>query len=228
MAEEAKKPATAPVAAPATPAAPATAPAAGEKGKKEKKEKGPGFLASRTPRELIILKITGFVLLIVLMDFLMIQPTYRYLKKVNEQIDLEEKMIPNRLKILQHRERIFAEYRRLHPYMTDKTLAQEEETARLLREIERVSKEASLFVSNINPVKVDAKSDTIYQLSLDIEGKGGITQIRQFMRSLESQNPPIRISGFNFKPQSKDSDDLKFSFSIVKIGAKERPLNAAK
>lgn len=234
MAEEPKKPATPP---PASPPAPAVAPAADatqaadakdKKGGKEKKEKGPGFFAARTPRELSFIKVVGFFLVLVLLDFIVIQPTSNYLKGINEDITLEEKMIPNRLKILGYKDRVLSEYRELKPYRTDPALGQEEEIARLLREIERVSKEASLFVSNINPVKVDKKSDIYYELSLDIEGKGGINQIRQFMHSLEALNPSIRINGFNLKPQSKDSDDLKYSFSIIKLGVKDRSLDSVK
>ena len=105
--------------------------------------------------------------------------------------------------------------------MTDAGVAQEEEIARLLGEIEKVSKEVNLFIFNINPVKVNKKSDVVYELAVDIEGKGGIQEVRNFIKNIEGSNPNIRIDGFNLKPQSKESEELKCLISIIKIGVKK-------
>ena len=107
-------------------------------------------------------------------------------------------------------------------------MTQEEETAQFLREIERVSKETNLFVSNINPVKVNKKTESIYELSLDVEVKGGLREMRNFIRSLESANPTLRVSAFTAKPEDKEANQLKIMFSIVKMGVKnDRTLSPA-
>ncbi len=203
----------------AEPAGEAPQEAGKEDGKKKKKLP---LLTNLSAKEKSLGKITGLFLIVVLMDFIVIRPVNNYLNQLNDKIRVEETVIPKRLLILKHKNKILGEYNSFKAYMTPPTLSQEEETARFLREIERVSKEANLFVSNINPVKVTPVTDNVYELSLDIEGRGGVDEIRRFMKNLETSNPGIRISGFNIRPQGKESEELKYSFSILKIGVRAR------
>ena len=185
------------------------------------------FVAALSPREKTFFKATALVLCLVIIDLVVIRPVSGFLRRLDDMIKVEEEVIPKKLQILKYKESVLREYSSLKPLLTDPKISQEEETAQFLREIERVSKEVNLFVSNINPVKVDKKSDEVYFLSVDIEGKGTIAAIRQFMRSLEASNPPMRVDSFALKPQGKESEDLKYSFSIVKIDVKEKLLNPA-
>ena len=205
--------------APAAPAAPADA-------KKAKKGGNPlkAFMAGRTPAEKAKMKWTGLVIAIVIVDAIVVRPVSAHLSRLDEAIKVQEQVIPKRLLILRHKDKIIRDYHSWKAFMTDPAITQEEEIARFLREIERVSKEANLFISNINPVKVENKSDTVYDLSVDIEGKGAMDQLRRFMKILESANAAMRIGTFNFKPQSKESEDIKYSFTLIKIGVKEKSL----
>lgn len=204
-----------------------TAPAADAKGKKAKGKQGnklKAIYAGLSPRGKTLAQIAGLVIAAVMVDMIVVRPMNNYLSRIDDLIAVEEQVIPKRLQILKFKDRILAQYRSAKPFLSDPTLSQEEEIARLLREVERVSKSSGLFVSNINPVKTTQQSESLYELSVDIEGKGGIDQVRKFMKEIEVENPPIRIDGFNFKPQGKDSDDVKFMFTIVKLGVKERIL----
>ena len=204
-------------------AAPEAAAAPGKKAGK----KGPSlkaFMAGRTPREKMFLQATGLIIALVMIDIIVVRPVTSYLSRVDEMIQIEEKVIPKRLMILKYKEKIAREYRSWKPLMSDPAITQEEEIARLLREIERVSKGSGLFVSNINPVKSEEKSEGIYELSVDIEGKGNIDAIRKFLMTIENDNPSMRIDAFNLKPQGKESEDLKYSFTIIKFGVKEKTL----
>lgn len=188
---------------------------------KKKPAKGKLSVPVLKPREKQILNIFLFCVVLLALDLVMIRPIVHYLQKLDESIKLKEEIIPKRLLILKHKDRILGQYRALKPFFVDGKVSQEEETAQFLREIERVSKETSFFVSTINPVKVNKVSDVIYELSLDVEGKGGLKEVRQFMRTLENANPPIRVSSFNLKPQNKEAEELKVLFSIVKLGVKK-------
>lgn len=194
----------------------------------DKKAKKPGgnklkaFMAARSPRERAILQVTGLVIALVMVDVVVVRPVTNYLMRLDEMIDIEEKVIPKRLMILKYKDKVTREYHSWKPLMADPATTQEEQIAQLLRDVERVSKESGLFVSNINPVKTTQISDSVYELSLDIEGKGNIDAIRKFMKKLENDNAAIRIDAFNLKPQGKESDELKYSFTIIKIGVKEK------
>ncbi len=211
-------------AAPQEPAA--DAPKA-DKAAKPKGGKLKAFMAGRTPRERIFLQATGLVIALVVVDLIVVRPVTSYLSRVDEMISIEEKVIPKRLMILKYKDKIVREYRSWKPLMSDPLITQEEEIAKLLREVERVSKESGLFVSNINPVKTTEKTSSIYELSVDIEGKGNIDAVRKFLRKIENDNAAIRIDAYTLKPQGKESDELKFSLTIIKIGVKEKQINVS-
>lgn len=179
-------------------------------------------MAARSPRERAFIQVTGLVIALVMVDIIVVRPVTNYLTRLDEMIDIEEKVIPKRLMILKYKDKIGREYRSWKPLMSDPAITQEEEIAQLLRDVERVSKDSGLFVSNINPVKTTTISDSVYELSLDIEGKGNIDAVRKFIKKLENDNAAIRIDAFNLKPQGKESDELKYSFTIIKIGVKEK------
>ena len=206
--EEVKSPADKPAAA-----APADA-----KGKNAKPKRAMPILQ---PREMFFLKIFIFCFMLLIIDLVMIHPITDYLQRLDESISTKEQVIPKKLLILKHKDRIMNEYKALVPFFVDPALSQEEETAQFLREIERVSKEVNFFVSNIEPVKVNKKSDSIYELSLQVEGRGGLREIPDFIRRVERVNPTIRISAFALKPQDKEANELKVQFSIIKLGVKK-------
>ena len=173
------------------------------------------------PREQFFLKIFIFSFTLLVVDVVMVHPVTNYLKHLDESIKTQEEVIPKRLMILKHKDSILNEYRALKSFFVDPSLSQEEETAQFLRQVERVSKEVNFFVSNINPVKVTKISESVYQLSLDVEGKGGPKEIQNFIRTIEGTDPSIHVSAFNLKPQSKEADELKAVFSIIKMGVKK-------
>ncbi|MEI8344523.1 MAG: type 4a pilus biogenesis protein PilO [Candidatus Omnitrophota bacterium] len=195
------------------------------KSAKPKENKLKLFLEALSPREKTAVKIAGGIIGFLFLDLILVAPITRYITQLDEEIHIEEKIIPKRLMILKHRDTIVGEYKKGKPRLTDPKLTQEEEIAKLLREIERVSKESNLFIFNINPVKTSKKSETVSELTVDIEGKGTMDQLRHFMMMIENANPSVCVSGFNIRPQSKESDDLKFMLSIAKFGLRETEIS---
>jgi|GEM_PF-3661022 len=233
MAEETPKPAAAPkpppaaakppaeAAAAAPAAAGAGAPAGGAK-KGEKKEASLKlFYQALSQREKKIVRIAFIIISLSMLDVLIVRPMTQHLTHLNDQIVTQESVLPRRLLILKHKSRILREHEQMQRFVTDPNLSAEEEIAQFLREIERVTKQASLFVSNINPVKTIEKANGVYFLSVDLEGKGDFKQIHNFLVDVESSSDAMRISGFNLKPQSKDTDELKFGVTIEKLGVKK-------
>ena len=188
-----------------------------------KKEKKSIFKRDYSSREKVIIRLALAAVLFMIVDLSIFKPISGYLDRLNDKIESQEQLIPKRLMILKHRDKILKEYNALQSLVTDPKITQEEEIAKFLREIERVSKGVGLFVNNINPVKVAKESEAVYLMSVDIDGKGGLKEIRRFIRMIEDQNPSMRVDGFDIKPDGKDSDQLKYRFSISKIGVKKDP-----
>ena len=210
-----------PAADKAAPPVPGTPKGAAAPGAKTPGAKAKFSMPVLQPREKLTLNIFIFMFVLLIVDVVMIHPISNYLQRLDESIKIKEEVIPKRLLILKHKNKIMNEYQTLEPFFVSPSMSQEEETARFLREIEKVSKEAHFFVTNINPVKINKISDKVYELSLEVEGKGGLREIRAFMRVIEKSNPFIRISAYNLKPQSKEADELKVLFSIVELGVKK-------
>ncbi len=177
------------------------------------------FIAKLSPREKTIAAVAAFILMFFVMDWIMFKPLGRHLDKLSATIRQKEDLIPKKLAVLGKKDQIEKTYESLSGYLTDPALSREEEIAAYLGEIERVSQSVGLFISNINPVQAE-EAGTAYSLKVDVEGAGSISNIKQFMASLEQSNPAIRIAGFSLRGQGAANDELRFRFSIVKLGLK--------
>jgi len=176
------------------------------------------FLDSLTARERTIAMGAVFVISAVIIDSIVVRPIMRNLDRLNLRITEAETIIPKRLMILRHGNKIKRDNQKLHPYMTDSGMSREEEIAQLLRDIERVSNESGLFISNINPVQVAEDRDGRYTLLVDIEGKGMIEHIRSYISLLEISNPAIRVGSFSLRAKKKGSEELSYAMTIIKLG----------
>lgn len=178
------------------------------------------LLSSLSPREKTIATITGLFLMFLMIDMIVTRPLNNHLKSLSEQIQEKKAIIPRRLMILRHQDKIKNEQIKFSSYFTSTALSQEEEIAQLLSDIEKVSNESGLFVSNINPVRVEDKG-SFYELAVDIDGQGDLEHAMRFVRILEKSNPTVRVATFDFRTKKKDSDEIKYMFTIVKLGLKE-------
>ena len=200
----------------ASPTEPTTAESSAQKGKK------PGFsFSALSPKEKNIVRIAGFFACLTMIDVVIVRPVGNYLNQLNEKIEREKRILPKKLLMLNYKEQLLKDYKQLLPLMTDDKLSEEEEIAQLLREIERVTKQTALFVANINPVKRTSASAESYELSVEVEGTGTIQQIVEFMQIIEGDNPPLRIREFAMSPKGKDPSELKFTFTVVKLGVRK-------
>ena len=195
-------------------------PAKPEGAGKEKKAKF--SFSSLSSKEKLVVKLAGFFMVALLVDLIMVRPVGSYLGRIDEQIEAQKKILPKKLLILNYKDQILKEYEESKEFMTDESLSQEEEIAQLLREIESISKKSNLFVQNINPVERTDIAADIYELTVDIEGSAAMEQIIGFMQELETENPALRVKNLTLAPKSKDAQELKFSFTILKLGVREK------
>lgn len=172
---------------------------------------------STQQRIIALLAACGTVFLV--LHFIAIRPLTNYRKKIENQIHESKAMIPEKLKVLKEKESIWKDRESLRDYWTSATLSREEEIAEFLRTIESVSQRNNLFVSNINPVQVNSKEgDLTYQLSVVLEGAGSVPSVKQFIADLERSNAPIRVESVNLRSQGAGETDLRYKFSVVKLG----------
>lgn len=184
----------------------------------EARKKGPlSALTSLSPRNRMIVSVIGVLLALALVEVTVLKPLRQHLGRLSASIDEKEKLIPQKLAVLNRKSEIEKSHSDHAGYVTDSKLSREEEIAAYLGEIERVSQKVGLFVSNINPVQTE-ESGSAYYLKVDVEGAGSVANIKQFIADLERSNPPVRVSGFSLRGQGSNSDELRYRFSITKLG----------
>lgn len=189
---------------------------------KVKKKFNPfGFFSKLSPREKAIAGAAGFILLFLILDWVMFKPIGKHLDALTAATREKENLIPKKLSVLSRKEEIEKSYKAVSGYLTDSKMSREEEIAAYLGEIESVSQKIGLFISNINPVQTE-EAGLAYHLKVDVEGAGSIANIKKFMSSLEETNPSIRVAGFSLRGQGANTDELRFRFSIEKLGLKNK------
>ncbi len=175
------------------------------------------FLINMSLRERIIGLVAGLSILILVVNFLILNPIRKHIDILDGKIEAQMLSIPEKMVIIQRKNQIFEARRNNKAYLTDANIKIEEETALLLQEIERVSKTVGLFISNLNPVKEEAAAGEIKNFKIDIEGVGTIRSIKSFMIELEKSNPPVRVGVVNIRSQGTDTDEIRYKFTITKI-----------
>lgn len=187
-----------------------------------KPKKSPlAFIAGLSAREKMIASVAGLLLVVFALDWIMFKPLSRHLDKLSATIRQKEDLIPKKFAVLSRKDEIEKNYQTLSGYLTDPKLSQEEEIAAYLGEIERVSQGVGLFISNINPVQTE-QVGSAYQLKVEVEGAGSISNIKKFVSEIEQSNPAIRVSAFSLRGQGPANEELRFRFSVVKLGLKQQ------
>jgi type II secretory pathway component PulM len=185
-----------------------------------KAKKSPlAFIAGLSPREKAIGLAAAGILLFFVLDWIMFRPLSRHLDGLSAKIQEKESMIPKRLTVLSRKDEIEQAHQANAAWLTDAKLSREEEIAAYLGEIERVSQRVGLFISNINPVQTE-EAGAAYHLKVDVEGAGSIANIKKFVSSLEEANPSARVSAVSLRGQGAGNDELRFRFTVVKLGLK--------
>lgn len=213
----------------ANPAAPASDPKAANEAAqpaeqqadqtKPKKKNPLAFVAGLSAREKMIGAVALCVLMFFALDWMVFKPLNRHSKRLSVKIQEKEDLIPKRLALVSRKDEIEAAHASNAAYLTDAKVSQEEEIAAYLGEIERVSQSVGLFISNINPVQIE-EAGVAYHLKVDVEGASSIANIKKFISTMEASNPSVRISAISLRSQGPNTEELRFRFSVVKLGLK--------
>lgn len=190
-----------------------------EQSPKPKKKSPFAFVAGLSSREKLIAGVALCILLFFVLDWTMFRPLGRHLNKLSATIQEKESLIPKKLTVLSRKDEIEKAHTANAAYLTDANISQEEEIAAYLGEIERVSQRVGLFISNINPVQIE-EAGAAYHLKVDVEGASNVSNIKRFIAAMEDANPSVRVSAISLRGQGPNTEELRFRFSVVKLGLK--------
>ena len=121
------------------------------------------------PRERLLALGGGIMLLVVLLDRLVLSAWIHHARIVRQDIQQMEESYLSRERLLARKERILTELARHQRYLRP-PIAEDLETAALLREIEEIASQSHIIVGEVKPLAVESTDTTAkYALELKFE-----------------------------------------------------------
>lgn len=173
------------------------------------------FISKLSRKEKAFLYATGFIVLIMLSDRLLISPIFFKLKSLNEQIKEKEASIMNDIKILSQKDRIKAASESYGSFSAERPLSEDEEINAFLKEIEGITSKTSVYLVDIKPGN-SKRSGNYRKYLINLNCEAQMEQIMNFMHSVEDSTALLSVEKYQISPKSKDSSLLRCSIAISK------------
>lgn len=160
--------------------------------------------------------------------FGVVGPIQKRLGAAQARVKAAESAVPKKLEILSRKDSILDRSKALEVFWTPADTSEEKSIAKFLQEIEKISQGEGLFISNINPVKVESAGDHGYRLSVDLEGGADMIHLKKFMKTIEETLPSARIDSYSIRTQGAESQELRYRFTVQKLVLirKDKPASA--
>lgn len=156
------------------------------------------YLSKLSNREKLILAVAIAVLFGLLIDRSIYQPIAKRFERLDQEIQTQERLHRKNLRYVAVHERIMEEHKR---YTGDLSVtgSDEEETARLLNEVEEITRKSGLSIVNMKP-QPSRTLDFVKKYAVEIEIRGEMVDLVQFLHELHSSkhllsSDRIRLSG---------------------------------
>jgi len=161
------------------------------------------FFAGRTKKERLGLYFAAIFVSIAMIDRLLLNPFADKLNELDESIEREKIRIQHSYKILSQKEIFDAETVRYQSFLAKPAASDEEESASLLKEIEKMASESNVYVINIKSKGVVREGGAVQHL-VEINCEGRMEQIVRFMYYIENADTLLKVSRYNLTPKQRD------------------------
>lgn len=150
-----------------------------------------------------------------LLDRVILSPIFKKMEMYSAEIKTTEYDLMKNAKILQQRARIEAEEVKYAEYaITAQT--DEEETATLLREIERLATRSSIYLNDLKPSGIEEEG-LVKKFRVNVSCEGEMEKIILFMHYIEDSHVIMQITAFDMGPKSTQSKVNRCELLISKI-----------
>lgn len=148
-------------------------------------------------------------------DRVVIHPVMNKLKKLNEEIVIQEKKLENSAHIVSRESLITKEHKESTQYVKQNQ-SDEEEIAKFLTAIEKLASKCSIFLADIKPGSIEEVNPyKKYNVKIEIESE--IAYLVDFMYQLERHPRMLRVNDFYCVPKEENSAILKAHLTITQI-----------
>lgn len=167
-------------------------------------------------REKIVLSLAVLFVAVTFLDRLIFGPIINKMKSLKVEIGvLEDEMSKNR-RMLAQRERVEKTEKKYAPYAA-RALSEEEETANLLKLIENMSQQASVYIADLKPAGVKEDAAAVKKFMINVSCEGEMEAIISFMYEIEDADQLLTIGAFTLSPKSRQSSVVRCQMLIYKV-----------
>lgn len=164
-------------------------------------------------------KFISYIVIVVMAGFLLnkvlLRPVMKRLDMINEDIVLQERKLENSLSLLLKEDLLAKRYEEITGSVAQGK-SDDEETACLLSEIEKLAKECSVFISDIKSIPVE-NIESYRKYTVTIEAESEIPYLVDFLYRLEKSSRMLRVRNFSLTSKEKESGILKGQITITQI-----------
>ena len=172
------------------------------------------FLNKLSKKEKTGLFIAAAFVFFSILDRAVIAPINNGIKEVSHKIEANEKRLKEQLRYLNQKDTISREYQG-YANAVEKKLSEEEETAKMLSEIEDLSKKSSVYLIDIKP-RPSRQTDFYKEYMVEIEVESGMESLMNFLHQLNASPQLLRAEKLRISLKEKDSSAVKASLLITK------------
>ena len=155
------------------------------------------------------------VIVVVFIDRVVFQAVMGRMNELNNAISVQERKMKKALGILAMEDSIVEEYAKCIKGVGRKH-SEEEEKAKLLKEIEMLARSSSVSLKNIKPESIK-KIGPYEEYTIKVEVEAKINYLVDFIYKLERSPCLLRIDDFQVKTKDKKSPILRGQMTITEI-----------
>ena len=172
-------------------------------------------LRALTAREKIILSICALLILSYFGVNFIFEPLKAKIEELSNQIGITELKLKKSNKIIDYQESVEDNFKKYADLIKQKA-NDEQEMSALLSEIESITKEIKISISDMKPSRVRAV-DFYKKFSVELEAEGLLEDLTKFIHTLQSQPHFLKIERMRLERRSMRTNTLKSSILISRI-----------
>lgn len=173
------------------------------------------FFDKLSKSEKTFLVVAMVAVFIALFDRVVMQTILHKSATIEEDIRAKESALRSDIRLLSQKDRIEHEGQGFSAYAVEGT-SQEEEISTVLKEIERLAREASVNLIEIKPTDLKAEK-VVKKYVLSVSAEGTLSQLAAFIFRMESSKNLFAVDTYSLTVKDRDKGILRCAMSISKI-----------
>lgn len=149
------------------------------------------------------------------LDWAIVEPVNKKIKKINQEIKVSQAQLTFDLSNVAHKDEIAKEFEKYASYQKASG-SDEENITMMLSVLEDLGRDSGLTFLDIKPQQPD-KTDLFKKYTIAIETEGTMEELVQFLYKLDNSEHLLRVEKLRLSTRDKAANQLKSSIVVTKI-----------